>query len=165
MRRQFYNDLASLLMPRNQLEFWLLELNGKPVAAQFGFRFGRTVYLLQEGFDPAFAKDSVGYVLRAHVLRTLMAEGIRKYDFLGGVSDSKTRWGAEIGRYVNFRFSRPRSLGGAYVHVRREAEGAKEWLRPRAPRRIWQMLHNMKMKFRKRDAVKSSGELLGGKHD
>jgi CelD/BcsL family acetyltransferase involved in cellulose biosynthesis len=164
-RRQFYYDLASLLLSRNQLELWFLELNERPVAAQFGFRFRSVVYALQAGFDPAFTKDSVGYVLCAHALRTLIGEGIRKYDFLGGVSDSKTRWGAEIGRYVNFRFSRPRSLGGAYVHARREVEGAKEWLRPRAPRRIWQMLHNVKMKFRKRGAVKSSGELLGGKHD
>ena len=156
-RRSFYRGLAEILLARDELEFWLLDLNGKPVAAQFGFRFGTAVYSLQEGFDPAFAKDSVGYVLRAHVLQRLIAEGVRTYDFLGGASDSKTRWGAATGRYVNFRFSRPRSLGAAYVHVRREAEGVKEWVRARAHRRIWEMLHNMKMKFRKRNAVNSSG--------
>ena len=156
-RRSFYRGLAEILLARDELEFWLLDLNGKPVAAQFGFRFGTAVYSLQEGFDPAFAKDSVGYVLRAHVLQRLIAGGVRTYDFLGGASDSKTRWGAAIGRYVNFRFSRPRSLGAAFVHVRREAEGVKEWVRARAHRRIWEMLHNMKMKFRKRNAVNSSG--------
>ena len=154
-RRQFYRDLTQTLLPRNQLEFWLLELDGKPVGAQFGFRFGSTVYSLQEGFDPAFAKDSVGYVLRAHVLKTLISEGVRKYDFLGGVSDSKNRWGAEVGSYLNFRFCRPHSLGGTYVRARRDVEFAKERLRHRLPPQIWQVLHNLKMKLRRRDIANS----------
>ena len=154
-RRRFYRDLAETLLLRNQLEFWLLDLNGRPAAAQFGFRFGTTVYALQEGFDPDFAKDSVGYVLRAHVMRALISEGVRKYDFLGGVSDSKNRWGAEVGSYLNFRFCRPHSLGGTYVRARRDVEFAKERLRHRLPPQIWQILHNLKMKLRRRGVANS----------
>jgi len=34
-RRQFYGELARLLLQRRQLELWVLELNGKIAAAQF----------------------------------------------------------------------------------------------------------------------------------
>lgn len=140
-RRRFYLDLASLLLSRKQLEFWLLELDEKPVAAQFGFRFRSVVYALQAGFDPAFAKDSVGYVLCAHALQTLIGEGIRKYDFLGGVTDSKTRWGAQLGRYANFQFARPRSAGSLYLQGKYRIKRAKESLRSFMPSRIWAFLH------------------------
>ena len=53
----------------------MLEIDGQPLAAQFGFRSGDTLHLLQEGFDPDYAKDRLGSVLRAHVLRQAISEG------------------------------------------------------------------------------------------
>jgi CelD/BcsL family acetyltransferase involved in cellulose biosynthesis len=149
-RRQFYRDLAEELLSRNQLQFWLLELDGKAVAAQFGFRFGDSVYSLQEGYDPAFSKDSVGFVLRGHVLCQLIGEGVRRYDFLGGVNDSKTRWGAQVSSYANIAFSRAWSLGGAYILGRRRMNEGKEWLRARVPGSIWTVLHRMNSRFGER---------------
>jgi CelD/BcsL family acetyltransferase involved in cellulose biosynthesis len=147
-RRRFYHDLASLLLSRNQLEFGLLELDAKVVAAQFAFRFGDTVYSLQEGFDPALAKDSVGYVLRAKVLRTLIAEGVRKYDFLGGISESKARWGAEVGRYSEFYFARPYTAASFYLRAKYELKKGKESLRRHAPPHVWALLHAVNMRIR-----------------
>jgi hypothetical protein len=51
--------MAHLLLNRGWLEFWLLKLDEQPAAAQFGFRYDRTVFQLQEGFDPAYSADSV----------------------------------------------------------------------------------------------------------
>jgi CelD/BcsL family acetyltransferase involved in cellulose biosynthesis len=147
-RRQFYRELAEELLARNQLQFWLLQLDDKVVAAQFGFRFGDTVYSLQEGYDPAFSKDSVGFVLRGHVLCQLIGEGARRYDFLGGVNDSKTRWGAQVSSYANLAFSRERSLGGAYILGRRRVNEGKEWLRKRVPGSVWTVLHRMNSRLR-----------------
>src|SRR5262249_12705562 len=100
-RQGFYHELANLLLAGNHLDFWLLKANDKIVAAQFGLRYGDTVFSLQEGFDPEYAADSVGYVLRSQVLKSLINEGIRKYDFLGGTDESKVRWGAVVRSYVN----------------------------------------------------------------
>jgi CelD/BcsL family acetyltransferase involved in cellulose biosynthesis len=58
-RREFYYEMAHLLLNRGWLEFWLLKLDEQPAAAQFGFRYDRTVFQLQEGFDPAYSADSV----------------------------------------------------------------------------------------------------------
>jgi CelD/BcsL family acetyltransferase involved in cellulose biosynthesis len=155
-RQQFYRELASLLMSRNQLELWFLDLDAKPVAAQFAFRFGGTVYSLQEGFDPAFAKDSVGYVLRAQVLRRLIAEGVRKYDFLGGISDSKVRWGAQVGRYINFKFARPHTAASFYLRGKYELKKGKELLRRRVSPGVWALLHAVNLRVRGRQSASVS---------
>ncbi|HZQ95612.1 MAG TPA: GNAT family N-acetyltransferase, partial [Candidatus Sulfotelmatobacter sp.] len=86
-RRRFYSELAVLLLRRRRLDFWILEADGKVVAAQFGLRHGTTVFSLQEGFDTEYASDSVGYVLRSQVIKELLAQGIRRYDFLGGADE------------------------------------------------------------------------------
>ena len=136
-RRQFYSDLSLLLLKRNQLDFWLLELDGNTVAALFGFRYRDTVYTLQEGFDPSYRSDCVGYLLRAHVLCQLIAAGVRRYDFLAGLEPAKKRWGAEAGSYVDVHFAKPRSLGGIYLRSVECRSRAKEWLRTHLPQSAW----------------------------
>jgi len=138
-RRQFYRNLAAALLARKRLEFWLLEADNKIVAAQFGFRHADTVFSLQEGFDPAFSSDSVGYVLRGQVLKNLIADGVRKYDFLGGTDESKLRWGAEVKRYINLEFARPRTRGRVCLLLRDTSARTKKWLRTRLPDPLWRV--------------------------
>jgi CelD/BcsL family acetyltransferase involved in cellulose biosynthesis len=139
-RRQFYSELASLLLSQRRLEFWVLEINGKIVAAQFGLRHKTTVFSLQEGFDPDFASDSVGYVLRSHVLKELIAKKVRRYDFLGGNDDSKIRWGGELRHYLNLHFARPVSRGSLYLKLKSIGGQAKDWLRCHLPAGVWKGL-------------------------
>ena len=140
-RRQFYYELAHLLANRRELEFWFLELDGETVAAQFGFRRGSTFFSLQEGFNPMYFADSVGYVLRSHVIEYLIAHGVRRYDFLEGEASSKTRWATQASHYLNLSFAPRSTLGSAYLRVIRSASGSKEWLRKHVPANAWQMLH------------------------
>lgn len=83
-RTSFYYDLSRSLLAQGRLDLWVLELDGGVAAAQFGFRYGRQVFQLQEGNDPGHASDRVGFVLRGHVMKQLIADGIHTYDFLGG---------------------------------------------------------------------------------
>jgi CelD/BcsL family acetyltransferase involved in cellulose biosynthesis len=142
-RRQFYQDLAHLLIRRNLLEFWLLVLDGKIVAAQFGLRHRDTVFSLQEGFDPDYFADSVGYVLRSQVLKSLISEGVRKYDFLGGTDESKVRWGAVVNNYINLEFAPPFTRGSIHLNLKNWSLGAKIWLRRQLPMPIWQRLKGL----------------------
>ncbi len=132
-RRQFYGDVGRRFLARHWLEFWLLEVDDQPLAAQFCFRYGDTLHLLQEGFDPDYAKDRLGSVLRAHVLRQAISEGTRRYDFLGGSADGKMRWDPETWEYLDLHFARPASRGGLYLDLRRAARAAREWLRAHLP--------------------------------
>ncbi len=132
-RRKFYYLMARSFLARQWLEFWLLELNGTAVAAQFGFRYGQTVYSLQEGFDPAYSQMSVAYVLRGHVLKQLIADGVRRYDFLSGLDPAKERWGALPDHYVDIHFAKPFTLGSAYLRLVHNSKVTKEWLRAELP--------------------------------
>ncbi len=150
-RRNFYYELSRSLLPQNLLDFWVLELNGAVVAAQFGFRFGTQVFQLQEGNDPEYAPDRVGFLLRGHVMKELIAQGVRTYDFLGGEPGYKARWGAEPRQYRDLRFARPFTVGAAYAASNRQAEASKEWLRRRLPEPAWQWLHRANIKLRKQE--------------
>jgi CelD/BcsL family acetyltransferase involved in cellulose biosynthesis len=142
-RRKFYRDLSLGFLRRGWLEFWLLELDGKPAAAQFAFRYGDTVYQLQEGLDPQHYSDRAGIVLRAHILKQLILQGVRQYDFLGGIDAHKQSWAAQPGYYIDICFAKPRSRGSLYLHLRHGTRMAKEWLRPHMPPPLVQALRQI----------------------
>jgi CelD/BcsL family acetyltransferase involved in cellulose biosynthesis len=156
-RRDFYCEMAHLLLNRGWLEFWLLELNGEPAAAQFGFRYGRTVFQLQEGFDPAYSADSVGFVLRAQVVREFIAAGVRRYDFLAGEDSAKLRWAAQPGHYIGLQFAPPLTRGSLCLRLIHGAGKHKEKLRAYVPRNAWRALHAAKQKFRGAGSASSLG--------
>jgi len=149
-RREFYLQMAESFLQKGWLELWFLELNGAAAAAQFCFRFGDTVHILQEGFDPRFAADKVGYALRAAMLQHFIEEGIKRYDFLGGLAAHKQKWGAKAGAYVNLRFARPGSPGSCYLSCATVAGQTKEWLRNNLPPSAWKMLHWLKLRVTNR---------------
>lgn len=149
-RRNFYYELSRSLLPQNLLDLWVLELNGVAVAAQFGFRYGQRVFQLQEGNDPAYASDRVGFLLRGHVMKELIARGVQTYDFLGGEPGYKARWGAESTNYLDLQFAQPLTIGAAYLTGMRRAKAGKEWLRRSLPESAWQGLHRANVKFRRR---------------
>jgi CelD/BcsL family acetyltransferase involved in cellulose biosynthesis len=139
-RRELYYKMASSFLERGWLEFWILRLDGKPVAAQYGFRYRDAVYSLQEGFDPAHSADRVGYVLRAHLLKMLIGQGVRQYDFLGEEDPSKNRWGAQLGSYADIHFARPLTQGAAHLRMDQTARVLKSWFRTILPAPVLQAL-------------------------
>lgn len=143
-RRQFYDDLSRVLLQRNWLEFWLLDIDGKPAGAQYAFRYRETVYALQQGFDVRYAQLCVQDVLRAHVLQQVIPEGVRRYDFLGGVNPRKERWGVEVGHYLHLHFARPRGRGSFYLHAVRNARMSKDWARQHLPAPVMSLLRRIK---------------------
>jgi len=146
-RKEFYELMSRSFLRRGWLELWLLELNGTAVAAQFCFRYGDTVSILQEGFDPKFAADKVGYALRATMLKHFIETGVRQYDFLGGLAAHKQKWGAKPGEYLNLNFARPGSLGSLYLSSTNALTKGKEWLRTKLPAPAWSALHWLNAKL------------------
>lgn len=135
-RRCFYEHMAKAFLEKGWLEFWILELDGAPKAAQFCFHYRDTVYLLQEGFDPQYADQKVGYALRAKMLRHFIECGVKRYDFLGGADAYKRKFGAELGSYVTLRFAKPRSLGELYLRLEHSSECVRRRLRASLPQSV-----------------------------
>jgi CelD/BcsL family acetyltransferase involved in cellulose biosynthesis len=143
-RRSFYFDLSCALLAHKNLEFWSISLNGVTAAAQFCFRFGESVFLLQEGFDPDHGADRVGFILRGHVLEQLTQQGVRRYDFLFGESEGKQIWVPQLHHYDDLHFAKPGSFGGLYLQATNMARDGKEWLRANLPNSAWAALHDWK---------------------
>ena len=97
-KRDFYEALSAVLLERGWLRFSWLEWKGRVLACQYGFVYDGVYSQLQEGYEPASEHWNVGVGLRAWSIREFLKEGLREYDFLGGIGRHKTDWGAEIKR-------------------------------------------------------------------
>jgi CelD/BcsL family acetyltransferase involved in cellulose biosynthesis len=84
-KRDFYNALSPALLNCNRLRFSWLEWNGRILACQYGFVYQGVYCHLQEGYEPAAAHWNCGVGLRAWSIRKMIEEGVREYDFLGGM--------------------------------------------------------------------------------
>ena len=88
----FHRELAREALGRGWLRLWLLELDGKPVAAWHGFQVGTVCSYYQAGRNPALDRHSVGFVLMAHSISSAIAEGATEYRFGRGDESFKSRF-------------------------------------------------------------------------
>ena len=129
-RREFYRRLTPRLFEAGALRFFYLKLDGRIVAQEYCFQHDGVVYLLQEGFDYALAKENIGNALRSYVFEHLIDHRYRAYDFLAGVTRHKMNWSESAPNDVTITLSR-RSLRGQWTfHAPRALERAKDRLRP-----------------------------------
>jgi CelD/BcsL family acetyltransferase involved in cellulose biosynthesis len=91
-RRAFHEEWASLALDRGWLRLWVLELDGEPAAAWYGFRYAQRESYYQSGRDPRLEADSVGFVLQAHTIREAAQDGMLEYRFLRGGEAYKDRF-------------------------------------------------------------------------
>jgi len=88
----FHRDFALAALRRGWLRLFVLRLDGRAVAALYGFRYHGRFLFYQSGFDPECAEHAVGMVLMAHAIRSAMEEGAREFDFLHGEEPYKYLW-------------------------------------------------------------------------
>lgn len=86
----FHRDFAAQAQREGWLRLWFLELDDRPVAALYGFRFAGVEAFYQAGRDPAYR--SVGFVLLCHALREAVSEGVQSFSLLRGTSMFKERF-------------------------------------------------------------------------
>jgi CelD/BcsL family acetyltransferase involved in cellulose biosynthesis len=91
-RRAFHQDFARAALARGWLRLWLLEVDGAPIAAWYGWRLGNRYLYYQAGFDPIWATHSPGLLLLAHTIRAAIEEGAASYDMLLGDESYKARF-------------------------------------------------------------------------
>ena len=88
----FHREFAAIALERGWLRLWFLELDERPAAAWYGFRFAGVESYYQAGRDPAFREDSVGFVLLAHSIRQAADDGVVEYRLLRGAEPFKLRF-------------------------------------------------------------------------
>ena len=88
----FHREVAREALGRGWLRLWLLELDGRPIAAWHGFQVGPVASYYQAGRDPAYDRLSLGFLLMSHSIRSAIAEGATEYRFGRGDEAFKARF-------------------------------------------------------------------------
>jgi len=115
----FHRDIAPIFKEKNILRMYTLDIQKKPVAAIYGFRYCGKFYDYQTGMDPKFAKHSVGTVLLGHCIRDSIENGLKVFDFMRGAEPYKFRWTKTSTKTVNIIITSSEShRGQSYIAAR-----------------------------------------------
>lgn len=87
----FHREFAAIALHRGWLRLWILEADGRPVAASYGFRFGDTESGYQSARDPSFRESQLGFLLLNRAVREALTDGMREYRLLRGGEAYKVR--------------------------------------------------------------------------
>jgi CelD/BcsL family acetyltransferase involved in cellulose biosynthesis len=94
-REAFHRAFARAAHERGWLRLWILEVDGTARAAWWGYRFAGVESYYQLGRDPAWERESVGFVLLVHSIREALADGAKEYRFGRGGEEYKYRFASD----------------------------------------------------------------------
>jgi CelD/BcsL family acetyltransferase involved in cellulose biosynthesis len=92
---RFHRAFASAALARGWLRLWIMEVNGSPVAAWYGFRYGGIESYYNSGRDRSWDSYRVGFVLLVHTIREAFNDGMLEYRMLRGGEEYKSRFASE----------------------------------------------------------------------
>jgi CelD/BcsL family acetyltransferase involved in cellulose biosynthesis len=130
--RAFHGDFAAAALERGWLRLWVLEVDGEPIAAWYGWRLGDRYAYYNSGFDPEHSALRPGLLLLAGVIRAALEEGAGEFDFLLGDESYKFRFAEDSRTVHNATVARawhPAALAAG-------AEAAARGLGRRLPERV-----------------------------
>jgi CelD/BcsL family acetyltransferase involved in cellulose biosynthesis len=128
----FHEEFTRLALDRGWLRLHVLRLNGQPASAVYALRYGPSVSFYQSGFDPQYAKYSVGLVAMAMSIQSAIEEGAEEYDFLHGMEAYKFHWANGSRDLKRIQLYPPGFRGWCQQAVLGGRSRAKDWLRPAA---------------------------------
>lgn len=99
--RQFYDRLADAAERDHYLSLDFLELNGKPIAGNFGFNSHGRYYLAKAAYDEAYKHHGPGHLLVNEILSESAQRGLHEFDFCGPATWDESRWASS--RRTNYR--------------------------------------------------------------
>ena len=98
-REKFFVDVLTEAAARDVLRLAVLKLNGERPAMCVNFDYGSSYLLYNSGYDPAYARMSVGLLNKALTIKWAIASGKRVFDFLRGDERYKYELGA-VDRWI-----------------------------------------------------------------
>lgn len=120
----FHHDFAAAALARGWLRLWTMEIDGKPAAAWYGYRFGGAESFYQSGRDPSFDRFSIGFLMLMRTVQAAFEDGLDRYSFLRGDEPYKDRL-AESDPGLETRALGRGALGSAVVSVGGRALGSQ----------------------------------------
>ena len=125
----FHRAATSELMASRQLRLTWLELDGRPVAAEYSLLGDGVLYAYQSGMDPDAGAHEPGTLTLIATLRTAIDEGLSAVDFLRGDEPYKQHWRATPRDNRDVRVLANRWQGRVRHTLWQAASRTKGWLR------------------------------------
>ncbi|MBI5547730.1 MAG: GNAT family N-acetyltransferase [Deltaproteobacteria bacterium] len=110
--RSFHRDATALLAKDGMLRLYTLRLGARAVASVYGIVLGDRFYYYQSGYDPEYARRSVGLVLLGETLADAFRERRVAFELLRGSEPYKFEWANDRRETEAVRVVR-RTAGGA----------------------------------------------------
>ncbi len=103
------------------LRLGVMRVAGQPVAAQYWTVTNGTATVLKLAHDDAWRTLSPGTVLTAHMIRSLLDEGVTELDFGRGDDPYKQLWASQRRQRIGVLLADPRQPGGLVALLRHDA--------------------------------------------
>jgi len=127
----YYTQQAALLRDRGQLQLSMLNIDGHPIAFEYGWHSHGTYYAFKVGYDETFERHSPGQLLRMKLIEHFFADDYTTtIDFFGPLNHALAAWSTvsfTIGRFI---VGRPTIVGRTIVDTYRRLRSIRQRLRP-----------------------------------
>lgn len=115
----FYGEMAKGALEAGRLHLTFLDLDNKPVAYNFGLVAHGRYYYLKTSFHEAFRRNGVATVSRAWLIRMLIEQGIREFDFPGEPYQWENQWTDELRWHRSITIFNDTGMGRIYHSLTR----------------------------------------------
>ena len=95
-QEEFYKELCISTYSAGWLHLLFLYLNNKPIAYNMGLLKDNKYYYIKTSFDNDLGRLGPSKLLRAELMKDLINDGIRYFDFLGEPYEWKRQWTEEL---------------------------------------------------------------------
>jgi CelD/BcsL family acetyltransferase involved in cellulose biosynthesis len=110
VKQAFHAGIQARMAPYEWVRLYVLSVDRKPVAFYYGFAVGRNFQALQCGFDPTYAKFSVGLLMVGLAIEESIRCGHQIFDFGRGEQPFKLHWSDHLRETITIRLFDSRSL-------------------------------------------------------
>ena len=121
----FHRDVVVRLARAHLVRFEELWIGGECRATLYALGGGDRFYKYQIGYDQAWAKQSVGFMLVAFSIEDAVNRGVKLYDFLRGPETYKFDWASGVQHTMTVRVVGRNSPAGLYVAREQLARAAQ----------------------------------------
>lgn len=124
--RAFHRTVAPEMLAAGMLRLNCLELDGRPIAAEYMLVGTDTLFAYQSGIEPDALDDSPGNLSVMVGIQSAIEEGCRRFDFMRGDETYKANWGALSRPAIRVR-AWQRNVGGRLSQL---VESARQSSKP-----------------------------------
>lgn len=111
-QEEFYKELCISTYGAGWLHLLFLYLNNKPIAYNMGLLKDNKYYYIKTSFDNDLRRFSPSTLLRAELIKGLINDGIRYFDFPGEPYEWERQWTEELQRHKSLEIYNNTLKGG-----------------------------------------------------